>query len=99
MCSEHVPFRYLFSAKPPRNRAPAATFLGAGGCWKTPGRGYPVLRASARRAAWVGGIDHLAAQNATEGRTVAKKRHSGRASPGTFLPRIGLGAKTALSVT
>jgi len=43
----------------------------------------------------VGECGHLVARDATEGAGVAKKRHFARASAGTFLVRLGLGAETA----
>ena len=99
MCSELVPFRYLFSAKHTGNRHMIAAFAGHDSLTGQ-GRGEtaPRLRARGRAGAGrLGEYGHLMARDATEGSFRAKKGHFGRAGPRTFLPSDDLGARKALN--
>jgi hypothetical protein len=96
MCTEHVPFRYLFSAKHHRNRATVSALLA-----QPEGRvNDPSLQALQRAAkGWVGEYGLPAASDATDGANAAKKRNPGRTPYRTFLSTIDLEENTALSVT
>ena len=87
MCTEHVPFRYLLSAKPPEI---APQFPP---CWGTRAAlaNDPSLQALRRAAkGWVEEYGHLAARDATQGRTLAKKTAFRALSRRNNLPRIDL---------
>ena len=88
MCTEHVPFRYLFSAKHHRNRATVSALL-----WQPAvGDNNPSLQALQRAAKGrVEEYGHLAARDATQGRTLAKKTAFRALSRRNNLPRIDLG--------
>ena len=73
MCSEHVPFRYLFSAKRIENCAIAATFPPAGRDASAHAEGSRLHAPGRAAVGWVEEYGHPAASDATEGRTVAKK--------------------------
>ena len=92
MCTEHVPFRYLFSAKRRRNRGPFRLAGRAG----TARDNDPSLQALQRAArGWVEEYGHPPAGDAIDGANAAKKRNLGRTPYRTFLSTIDLEAKTA----
>jgi hypothetical protein len=87
MCTEHVPFRYLFSAKCRRNRGPVPPCGGG----RAARANDPSLRTLGRAAkGWVEEYGHLAARDATQGRTLAKKTAFRALSRRNNLPRIDL---------
>ena len=69
MCTEHVPFRYLFSAKRRRNRGPVPPCGAAGRLGPTSPRFHALGRAAVGLVEEYG---HLAASDATVGAYDAK---------------------------
>jgi hypothetical protein len=91
MCTEYVPFRYLFSAKHTRNRPMIAAFVGSGGVPRRVGGRLPQLCAQGALALAGGGTRHLAARDAAEGAYAAKKWHFGLRGRWNISPMIYLG--------